>query len=114
MVTGVVVGAMLPLFDEPPSGSGGHAANMNVQSTITTRTNPRGALRVNRCCATINPQYFSITLDARLRNAGCPRCPRANETHGEAAGSHRTVIVSPGSAGVWTGSRRACVACSKL
>ena len=45
-VTGVVVdGSMLTLFDDLPSGSGGHAANVNVQSTITTRTNPRGVPR---------------------------------------------------------------------
>ena len=89
-----VDGSVGMLFTVLPSGSGGHAVKVNMENATspwksTRRTDIAPLLSAeSRCCST--------------------------ETHGEAAGSHRTVIVSPGSAGVWTGSRRACVACSKL
>jgi hypothetical protein len=41
------------------------------------------------------------------RSSVFPACAVAFTIHG-------TAIVAPDSAGVWTGRRRACVACSKL
>src|SRR5207253_82422 len=51
------------------SGSAGQATNVNVLSTITTRTNPRGVPRVNRCCAMTDPLFPNAVRAASERSS---------------------------------------------
>ena len=93
-----------------------------VRKTLTVRTRRRGSGRVraennfpareaeaterarDRLRPDSRPEGLHYT---KLENAGADTTHMSNPLYG-------TEIDSPATAGVWTGRRRACVACSKL